>query len=692
MKKIAIIAFEKSHADFIKEELSIYLDKFTQIYSYSLQEVECIETIHVDCIVLSASTVFKNVERKIKDNTILHVVQWMLNYKNIEELKAIPKGTKAMLVNYDYRTSMEVITQVYEAGIKHLELVPCHDPKFIDKSIKVAITPDEMSLVPDWIEIAIDIGTRSIDVNNIIELADKIGIKNILRSAEVKTQISHILQMPTGLERLLGENEDLRKQIKVIIEFMEEGIILTDSFGVIYIHNEKASILLKNKGELTEGFLMSEILPELCIDDWSLTFDETEQTLDIQGENLILSIASIHSEDGKRGNIIRIRSFEELENRQHGIRTKLSGKKHLARYSFEDIKGESVRLSETITVAERIAKSESAVFITGESGTGKEVFAQSIHNASSRKKYNFVAVNCSAIPENLLESEMFGYEEGAFTGARKNGKIGYFELAHKGTLFLDEIGEMPLSLQSKLLRALEEKKISKIGSLNLIDVDVRIIAATNRNVRQLISEKVFREDLYYRLGVLPLEIPSLRERKEDILMLLRHFMERMDEKFILSEETLTYLENYHWPGNIRELNNVAEYLSSLEKDYINTTDLPTYLLKVEKGKDWQMRSYPVHQDAVNHIRFILKEGTNIYLLREILMLMKKYDCDKKRCGRGSLVAELTKSEEDFTEAEIRTGLRKLSESGFVHSKVGRGGSRITPEGLALLEGIIGLLG
>ena len=180
-----------------------------------------------------------------------------------------------------------------------------------------------------------------------------------------------------------------------------------------------------------------------------------------------------------------------------------------------------------IEIAKRMAATDASVLITGESGTGKEVFAQSIHNSSGRKDYNFVAINCAAIPENLFESELFGYDEGAFSGAKKNGKAGYFELAHKGTLFLDEIGEMPLLLQGKLLRAIEERRIARVGSSKLIDVDVRIIAATNQDLEDLVLEKKFRSDLYFRLNVLPLIIPPLRDRKEDILEIM-YYLRDMD--------------------------------------------------------------------------------------------------------------------------------------------------------------------
>ena len=202
----------------------------------------------------------------------------------------------------------------------------------------------------------------------------------------------------------------------------------------------------------------------------------------VDGKDIVVDVSPIISDDRYTGNIITLKSFEETEEKQHGIRAQIARAGHGARYTFGDIVGLSSQIQECVKVAVRMAKSDSSVLIMGESGTGKESFAQSIHNGSDRSKRNFVALNCAAIPEHLLESELFGYEEGAFTGARKGGKIGYFELAHQGTIFLDEIGEMPLTLQSKLLRVLEEKTVTRIGASKLIDVDVRIIAATNKKL------------------------------------------------------------------------------------------------------------------------------------------------------------------------------------------------------------------
>ncbi len=232
-----------------------------------------------------------------------------------------------------------------------------------------------------------------------------------------------------------------------------------------------------------------------------------------------------------------------------------------ARRGGPSIIGDAPSLRQVLTAIDRAATTDTTVLLEGESGTGKELCARALHNASARANGPFVAINCAAIPENLLEAELFGYERGAFTGATQR-KIGKFEMAQRGTIFLDEIGEMPLSLQAKMLRAIETKRIERLGGGAPIQVDVRIVAATNRLLRQAVASRQFREDLYFRLSVFPVTIPPLRERKEDIPKLAHHFVDRVardvGKKLALSPEALSMLVDYAWPGNVRELQNAIE--------------------------------------------------------------------------------------------------------------------------------------
>ena len=258
--------------------------------------------------------------------------------------------------------------------------------------------------------------------------------------------------------------------------------------------------------------------------------------------------------------------------------------------------GKSARMQEAIRIGKKVAKSGSTVFLRGESGTGKEIMAKMIHALSDRRDKLMISINCAAIPENLVESELFGYEEGAFTGAKKHGSIGKFELADGSTIFLDEIGDMPLPVQTKLLRVLQESKVERIGGTKPIPIDIRVICATNKNIEQMVAEGSFREDLYYRLNIIPIELPPLRKRKEDLPALIEYYIAYYNQKLGknltgVSADALQTLMSYDWPGNVRELKNIIEYLSNVtEGEQIQLADLPDHIvLRSGKGyQDWSL--------------------------------------------------------------------------------------------------------
>lgn len=246
--------------------------------------------------------------------------------------------------------------------------------------------------------------------------------------------------------------------------------------------------------------------------------------------------------------------------------------------------GKSPKMQEALRIGRKVAKSDSTVFLRGESGTGKEIMAKMIHNLSDRHDKLMISINCAAIPENLVESELFGYEEGAFTGAKKHGSIGKFELADKSTIFLDEIGDMPLHVQTKLLRVLQEKQVERIGGRKPIPIDIRVICATNKNIEQMVAEGTFREDLYYRLNIIPIELPPLRMRKEDLPPLIDYYIAYYNQKLGknitgISPQALQTLMSYDWPGNVRELKNIVEYLANIVEDsVVELSDLPDHIV------------------------------------------------------------------------------------------------------------------
>ncbi|MEW9124759.1 MAG: sigma 54-interacting transcriptional regulator, partial [Thermotaleaceae bacterium] len=347
--------------------------------------------------------------------------------------------------------------------------------------------------------------------------------------------------------------------------------------------------------------------------------------MDIYDQKIVTNRIPIIIDNKLQGAVAIFEEIKSIQKLELNIRKKLNEKGLVAKHTFEDIIGETNEIKKLIYQARRFAKSEGTILIYGETGTGKEVFAQSIHNESKRSEGPFISINCAAINENLLESELFGYEEGAFTGAIKGGKSGLFELAHGGSLFLDEIGETSLSFQAKLLRVLQEKEVRKIGGDKVIPIDVRIICATNRDLKEEVRNKSFREDLYYRLSVLELGLIPLRERKRDIIPMAISFLKQQ----CLIENKNMYWQNsdvfgplllYNWYGNARELKNFIERLViCCENDEIKEAYVKSMVkYKLEKSITDEQLSIPITNN--------LKE-MECEIVKQMLI---RYNGDKER--------------------------------------------------------------
>lgn len=380
----------------------------------------------------------------------------------------------------------------------------------------------------------------------------------------------------------------VNKQMASTLQAIDSGIIMFNTQGIISQYNQLACQILHLSFDSLKDKPLSSIidLEDSSLNPLNITHDIQNREVSFttyKNERIPLSLSSsiIKSEQGTQlGTVLVINEAKKI----HKLVNRLSG--FTATYTFDSILGKAPSIIEAKKIAEAAAKSNSNVLILGESGTGKELMAQSIHNASARAHGPFIAINCGSLPKGLIESELFGYEPGAFTGANKEGYPGKFELAQGGTIFLDEIGDMPLELQTSLLRVLQTKEIVRIGGKQKKKIDVRIMAATNVDLLQSVQKKEFRSDLYYRINVLSIEVPPLRDRKSDILLLTNHFISsisRMLEKRIdgITSDAEQLLYDYNWPGNIRELENVIERAVNLASGHIITKkDLPpaiTYL-------------------------------------------------------------------------------------------------------------------
>lgn len=392
--------------------------------------------------------------------------------------------------------------------------------------------------------------------------AKKWGIDNVSIGA-TKESIYEGIEYAKNLADGLQEQKYKNEILETVLDGVHDAVISVDKYGKIIIYNERAKeILRKDTSDIMYKNLL-EVFPELkfMID---VLESKTNSYNEIRTLNNIVITANVSmlDVDGEiYGVLCSFQDITKLQKLEKRIRYELNKKGLVAKYTFNHIIAYDSLMKATVSKAVNAGLTDSTVMIYGESGTGKEMIAQSIHNGGRRKREPFVAINCAAISESLLESELFGYEEGAFTGARKGGKPGLFELAHEGTIFLDEINSISLNLQAKLLRVLEEKEVMRIGSDYVIPLDVRIIAAANENLKNKVKERSFRNDLFYRLNILEVHIPPLRKRKKDIIPLFEHYLNVLskDREIVeLSEEAKIRLENYTWPGNVRELRNVAE--------------------------------------------------------------------------------------------------------------------------------------
>ncbi|MBO8162525.1 MAG: sigma 54-interacting transcriptional regulator [Brevibacillus sp.] len=436
-----------------------------------------------------------------------------------------------------------------------------------------------------------------------------------------------LFQEITDLEEAsqkISEQEKELRQFKELVDQLYDGIVMIDRNGIITMINQTYCDFLGTTMEEAVGKHITEVIENTRMHVVLETGKaELGQPMRIGDRELLVSRMPLREGDqivGGLGKVIfsdlrDLRSIVEryniMERKLDLYRQELKRMKG-AKYSFDHIFADHPLMKEAISLAKRVSRTRSSVLILGESGTGKELFAHAIHESSSRSENAFVRVNCAAIPKDLMEAELFGYEEGAFTGAKKGGKPGKIELAHGGTLFLDEIGDMPLDMQVKLLRVLQEKEVERIGGTRPIPVDIRVIGATHRPLEQLIKENKFREDLYYRLHVFTINIPPLRVQGESILALAEHLIRKLNTELYtavegMSQRVREVFLSHRWPGNIRELQNVLERAVQLaEQGELQLEHLPPYLTDKQVVREGEVVTLDLEAELAKTERRVLE--------------------------------------------------------------------------------------
>ena len=441
--------------------------------------------------------------------------------------------------------------------------------------------------------------------------AEKIGLKSRLITSG-KQAVAAAVNEAFRLAYALKAEKERAEQIKTIVDFVHDGIIAVDKEGRISIYNRTAEKIFNKPRFEVLGQKVETVIPNTKLYEVMRTGkSQIGELQEVSETRIATNRVPITVGDEVVGAVATFQDVTMLQKMEQKIRRQLVDKGLAAVYKFEDIVFSSEKVRDAVNQAKRYALLDSTVLIFGETGTGKELFAQSIHNASRRKNGPFVAINCAALPENLLESELFGYAEGAFTGARKGGKAGLFELAHRGTIFLDEIGEMPPGLQSKLLRVIQERRVMRIGDDRLIPVDVRVICATNKDLAAMIKQDKFRADLFYRINVLQINIPPLRARKDDLDVLVPHFIRKHSlgcGKRIkgITSGAMDLLRTLGFPGNVRELESIIERACALCRGtLIDTGDIRFYY-REETDTAPEKESYKIKPLAEMEKEYIVK--------------------------------------------------------------------------------------
>ncbi|WP_052703018.1 sigma-54 interaction domain-containing protein [Paenibacillus beijingensis] len=706
---IAVIAGYAATSAKLCSQLTTLLGQYMLFHPFSVDNWTGEQDM--DLVMISSHILFiKHSPFHIKKQTDILILKRTLSKKGWDRIKNLPSGNQYLVVNDERDSVVETISLLYELGLRHVDLIPYYPGAPETRNVLRAITPGEAELAPEGMAEVIDVGDRVVEISTVVEILTRFNLLNGETRRILDAYAKKIVTSNQGLQMTMQELIDAKNLFEETLNMVQDGVVTYDDNGIITFVNRTAEHLWGAGVWELSGRNITELFSHHHIDLKLLNEDAKDQLTTINKKTVILNKMPIRGHGSATERVLILKMAEKVEELELKLRTQLRENGHAAKFSFRDIVTGSEAMKRLIARASKMAKNDFSVLILGENGTGKELFAHSIHQQSDRSRFPFIAINCSALPENLLESELFGYEDGAFTGAKKGGKPGLFEQAHRGTIFLDEIGDISANLQIRLLRVLQQKEILKVGGTKVLPVDVRVIAATNRDLAAMVRDGTFREDLYYRLKVLQLKIMPLRERKEDIPLLARYFLTRRGYPHELPDDVMEALMCYHWPGNIRELENTMEYVSIMSDGTFGVGELP--FLEAEPVQGLQRILDPIEGEVVNPARTPVLAGDSISvnwksintasngssaiaaLPAECLdvdldMLVLEMVLEAKvkggHTGRRNIVEIAKGKGVVMTENQVRRRMEGLRAKGLVYLRLGRSGCSLTAEGYRYLR-------
>ncbi|GAA0735912.1 sigma-54 interaction domain-containing protein [Clostridium oceanicum] len=673
-KKLLLITVEPSTRDKYLKELNYFFKDHLEIEGYSIKEG--INGLIEGDLALITSLLLTNIAKKhLPKNTKIIYMTRTFSHNSLKELYNLPQNTKAMFVTNESISAIESIATLYELGLTNIEFIPVYPNMENIPNLKIAVTPGQLNYMPSSVENIINIGWKVLDLSTLMDIGTKLDIMNEELEEKFILYADTIMPISHGLHSTFASTSRIKNLMNTVLDIVDNGVIITDRNYKIVHYNESVKKMFSTNRKKSEDFkYYKDIIPKEFWD--KILKEEIVENVFMESfeihKSFLVTKRTINLYKRINGYVILVKDITDIQNLENKLRKQLIEKGYVAKYKFKDISGTSKVLLECINKAKKIAKIDAPALIMGESGTGKELFAQSIHNVSKRSTRPFVAINCAALPSTLLESELFGYEEGSFTGAKKGGKRGLFELAHTGTIFLDEIGDVPINVQVKLLRILQEKEVMRVGGSNIIPVDVRVIAATNQDLKGLIEKGTFRMDLYYRLNVLGLHLPPLRDRKEDIKCLIKDILDELGySNKKIDDNVMNILLNYSWKGNVRELRNCVEYMAYMGGDLLTKDDLPEDIKSVSLNTETSTIKCFVFDDLLYTDRKIA-----FYILNLL---------NNKSCGRRAIYQNAIAEGQNISEHDVRKIMTYLNEKDLIIYGKGRSGAKLTNKGREILK-------